>query len=80
MPSIIEQILQIDSIAQKKLDEANAFQHQLLVDSESRKAELDAAVAEKMETELAEFSGALQQKTSRENRKLKSSPKKIFPV
>lgn len=70
MPSIIEQILQIDSIAQKKLDEANAFQHQLLVDSESRKAELDAAVAEKMETELAEFSGALQQKTSREKQEI----------
>ena len=70
MPSIIEQILQIDSIAQKKLDEANAFQHQLLVDSESRKAELDAAASEKMETELAEFSGALQQKTSREKQEI----------
>ncbi len=70
MPSIIEQILQIDSIAQKKLDEANAFQQQLLVDSESRKAELDAAVTEKMEAELAEFSGALQQKTSREKQEM----------
>lgn len=76
MPSIIEQILQIDSIAQKKLDEANEFQQQLIADSESKKAGLDAVITEKMEADLAEFSSALAQKTNREKQEIESRSQK----